>query len=450
MKLSRKWILVAALVMSVAMATSGTLAYLTDRDSEVNVFTFGNVDIELNEEFEQGTQLIPGKDINKLPSIENTGKTNAWVWMTLSIPAELDAPDSASDNVIHWNWTGATDEAVMSETSLQKAHANGWISEDITMDMIKANNWTWDMSGDAYETEIGGKAYHSYDLLYNAQLAPGEKTLPGIVKVYMDAHIDIDPEGNLHHVQNGNVTDIDWNIYEDNAPTIYIAAYAIQTEGFADIDTAYKAYAEQWGENGGVEYVTPVLVTSIEEMRAALEDGATDVIVKGVEINDNPFNGRYYKDRNIVFADCTFTTNMNWMYVNDATFTNCTFDVGSANSAVHYDELFGDAVFTNCTFKSGKVQIGTNKDGTATVTFNNCVFEETTQTHSIWTEMGMRIYSPVTFNGCEFNNRVVMAGFADQPVTFDSCTMNGGDPVYYNDNTDGIIRGGNIPAVTIK
>ena len=36
---------------------------------------------------------------------------------------------------------------------------------------------------------------------------------------------------------------------------------------------------------------------------------------------------------------------MNYMYINDATFTNCTFDCGSANSAVHYDELFGDLVF---------------------------------------------------------------------------------------------------------
>ena len=448
MKLSRKWILVAALVMSVAMATSGTLAYLTDRDSETNVFTFGNVDIELNEEFEQGAQLIPGKDINKLPTIENTGKTSAWVWMTLSIPAELDVPTSASDNVIHWNWTGATDAAILSETSLQKAHENGWISEDITMDMIKANNWTWDMSGDAYETEIGGKAYHSYDLLYNAQLAPGEKTLPGIVKVYMDPHIDIDPEGNLHHVQNGNVTDIEWNIYKDNAPTIYIAAYAIQTEGFENVDLAYAAYATQWGKNGGgVEYDTPVLVTNEDDMYAALDKGETDLIVKGVTITENNFNGHYYKDRNIVFADCTFKATMDYMYINNVTFTTCTFDSGSANAAVHYDELFGDALFDGCTFKSGKIQIGANKDVTGTVTFNECTFEPTTQTHSIWSEMGIRVYSPATFNACEFNNRVVMAGANDLPISFDTCTMNGGTAITVE--TD-IIRGGNVPVVTIK
>ena len=35
-------------------------------------------------------------------------------------------------------------------------------------------------------------------------------------------------------------------------------------------------------------------------------------------------------------------------------------------------------------------------------------------------------------------------------TTFDGCTMNGGSPVYYVDNTDGIIRGGNVPNVTVK
>ena len=140
---------------------------------------------------------------------------------------------------------------------------------------------------------------------------------------------------------------------------------------------------------------------------------------------------------------------MNYMYINDATFTNCTFDCGADNSAVHYDELFGDLVFNNCTFKSGKIQIGANAGVTGTVTFNNCVFAETTTT-SIWAEKGIRVYSPAEFNSCEFNNRVVLAGANDLPITFNSCTMNGGTPVYYVDNTDGIIRGGNIPAVTIK
>ena len=45
----RTWIAVIALVASLLIAATGTLAYLTDTDSDVNVMTLGNVDIEQHE-----------------------------------------------------------------------------------------------------------------------------------------------------------------------------------------------------------------------------------------------------------------------------------------------------------------------------------------------------------------------------------------------------------------
>ena len=60
MKLNRKLVLVLALLMSVAMITTGTLAYLTDRDSDVNVFTVGNVDITL-EDGREATVTLKGQ-----------------------------------------------------------------------------------------------------------------------------------------------------------------------------------------------------------------------------------------------------------------------------------------------------------------------------------------------------------------------------------------------------
>jgi len=89
MRLNRKWILVLSLLMSVAMATSGTLAYLTDRDSRSNVLTLGNVDIRLDEEFNQGSTLLPGIDVTKTPTVENIGKNDAWVWITVAVPDAL-------------------------------------------------------------------------------------------------------------------------------------------------------------------------------------------------------------------------------------------------------------------------------------------------------------------------------------------------------------------------
>ena len=45
----RTLMLVLALSASLLMAVTGTLAYLTDTDSDVNVMTLGNVDIEQHE-----------------------------------------------------------------------------------------------------------------------------------------------------------------------------------------------------------------------------------------------------------------------------------------------------------------------------------------------------------------------------------------------------------------
>ena len=62
----RKIMLLAmALCMVAILAVGGTLAYFTAEDSADNVFTMGYVDIELEETFEQKSDLVPGLDINK-------------------------------------------------------------------------------------------------------------------------------------------------------------------------------------------------------------------------------------------------------------------------------------------------------------------------------------------------------------------------------------------------
>lgn len=279
MKLTRKTILVMALLISVAMATTGTLAYLTDRDSEANVFTFGNVSIDLNEAFGQGATLVPGVNIEKKPVITNTGKNDAWVWMTFSIPSALDnlvqgTEQGSNENIIHWNPLGATTEGYVSETRVNNAIAEGHLPEGTTAAAILAANSTWNVFnslGDGknvYTEEIDGVAYNTYVLLYNKALTPGETTLPSIFKVFMDAQIDIDPNGDLYRVVKGNATPVDWNINTDGNPIIYVSAYAIQKDNFDTVEEAYAAYGKQWGDNG-TEYGKPaVIVTTADEAAA--------------------------------------------------------------------------------------------------------------------------------------------------------------------------------------
>ena len=270
MKLNRKWLMVIALVMSLTMATAGTLAYLTDRDSEANVFTMGNVEIDLNEEFNQGAELIPGQNIEKKPTITNTGKTDAWVWMIWSIPTALDnavqgTETGSNENTIHWNPTGATAEGYVNATRVQKAFADGVLTADMFpagttnyVDYITANNMTWnvfnsiDTGKNMFQQNVDGVPYNHYVLLYNKALEPGETTLPSVYNVFLDAHVDIDPDGNMYRVEKGVATDLKWNIKDNGNPVIYVSAYAMQKDGFTTVKEAYNAYNVQWTTDGGV------------------------------------------------------------------------------------------------------------------------------------------------------------------------------------------------------
>ena len=140
-------------VLVAGLSIGGTLAYLTDRDSATNTFTVGDVEIELEEEFEQGSQLMPGVDIVKKPTITNTGDNDAWVWMTIAIPSELD-DSNASKNILHFNY---------SEESVAEGKWN-W---------AKADGTYWNM----YTEEIDGKNYNVYVVSYETPLETDEKTI---------------------------------------------------------------------------------------------------------------------------------------------------------------------------------------------------------------------------------------------------------------------------------
>ena len=199
------WLLVV--VLTAGAAIGGTLAYLTDRDSEANVFTVGDVDITLDEEFQQGSQLLPGAGVEKDVQIKNEGPNDAWVWYTYAVPQGLEA--------------------------------------GLILSFDNTDQWT---AGELIGTkEVDGVTYNVYVSKYNNVVAAGETTDVGLTKVTMDPAVDITPEGDAYLVNAGATTSLNWNINNTENPIIFINAYAIQTEGFADVDAAYAAFAGQWG-----------------------------------------------------------------------------------------------------------------------------------------------------------------------------------------------------------
>lgn len=206
MKKTLAILLVVALIATVAI--SGTLAYLTDRDAEVNIFTVGNVEIEVEENFNQGEELMPGVSVTKEVSIKNTGDNDAWIWYSYAVPV---LPGSMGDLI------EVTHESVGSD---------------------------WVELRTPYTMTIEGETYNVYTVGWNAVVAPNASTGMGMSKVTLNRWIDFNVnDGNWYHVYGGNTTQI---MDVDNA-RVYVTGYAIQAAGIDTLSDAFALFNEQWG-----------------------------------------------------------------------------------------------------------------------------------------------------------------------------------------------------------
>lgn len=321
---------VLVLVLCIGLTVGATVAYLTDRDSAANIFTVGDVSIELSEKFEQGAKLIPGVDIEKIPVITNTGKNDAWVWLELAIPSALDnwnpnGEEGSNNNVIHWNPLGATTAgegySYVTEERVNKAIADGHLS-GVTYEEIVEYNMTWDVfnalvnGGNAYTTtiKVGNRnvPYNVYVIPYNKALEPGETTLPTLYNVFLDATVDIDPEGNWYKVVDGTATSLNWNVKTNGYPVIYVSAYAIQKESFNNVGEAYAAYQNQWAENGKEWGTAARVVGTAGELGTAVtslggEIVLADNIATDAQLNVNKDSVIYLNGYTITSKDPTKT-----------------------------------------------------------------------------------------------------------------------------------------------
>lgn len=116
---------IITLSLAVALAATavigGTLAYFTDTEKKENIFTVGNVEIELTEpnwdasgEEEAGT-VYPGEPLAKDPTVKNTGANPCFVRVSVS---DLDQFGDKGDIVyltdyvegaLHEGWVDGND-----------------------------------------------------------------------------------------------------------------------------------------------------------------------------------------------------------------------------------------------------------------------------------------------------------------------------------------------------
>lgn len=248
----RKIILLAtALCMVAILAVGGTLAYFTDTDNAVNVFTVGNVKIELIEqqrnyengqqipgsaieEFEDGKKLFPivgsaqgDKDEYGLPTAKNYldkiisvgvlgGSEDAYVRVLVAIPAALDAGKSSAANVLHFN---LGNEFATGDYNGPADHQN-WLTWELVHENVTLTA--------AKDADIKPGQYHIYMFTYKNPVSENKVTGSAcVVGFYLDKNVDFDGE---HYTLNGNVIDYDLA----NGVSIPVFAQGVQSAGFVD------------------------------------------------------------------------------------------------------------------------------------------------------------------------------------------------------------------------
>ena len=247
--MKKKIVSLALAVCLIAIAAVGTLAYFTDKDNETNTFTVGGVKIDLIEQergenglqtFTQNKVLMPivgsaqgEKDnygqpvaanyVDKIVTIQNTGKSAAYVRAYFAIPAALDdgyETFNAGANILHFNFGNKFDE----DGTLVSTCDAEWI-------------WTHDGKWNYFETTIDNVAYNVYFADYYQPLAANATTEQFVSGVYLDSHVDMDAQGNYIDTRFPNA---DLSILKGtvNCP---VYAVAVQAAGFKSADAAVTA-----------------------------------------------------------------------------------------------------------------------------------------------------------------------------------------------------------------
>ena len=221
--MKKKLMAIALAVCVVAVLAAGaSLAYFTDKtEAANNTFTMGNVKITLDETDltktdgsrtpagNTYTNLYPGMDMVKDPTVHNTGRNDAWVRVIVRVASGAAFMDQFKD----------TQYGQSPLEGLTHGLGEGWQITASTKDTA-----TNDMV---------------YTIVYNTVLKPGESTPAVFNKLYIPATFG-----------NGEMAAITYKNANDetvNGFTMSIHAEAIQSEGL-NATSCQDAFTNYWAD----------------------------------------------------------------------------------------------------------------------------------------------------------------------------------------------------------
>lgn len=232
----------------------GTLAYFTDTEDEINVFTLGNVVIDLVEEqrddagtgleqFEDNKVLLPivgsaqgeqknvggynlptaANYVDKIITVDNEGTQDAYVRVLIAFPAKMDDAQ-ASNMLMHWNQDGTEPDGIWTRTD---CGVQVTLGEDKDKEVYNVYNFTYNPILTAKDTNGATTSY------------------PAILGVYIDERVNatVGTDGAItYSITNAAGQVVKSATYaKDTAPKLYVLTQGVQEAGFANADAALTA-----------------------------------------------------------------------------------------------------------------------------------------------------------------------------------------------------------------
>ena len=322
---------VLSVFLVVAILIAGAYAFLSATDSKTNVFTVGNVAIELHEIFngkdygkgedpgaigDKIENIVPGQSIEKAPYVINTGKNPAYTFIAVGIPTdtsanvyngkgtytaktELDIKVKAY--AIQEQYNGATN-AEETWTNYFKNDMISGTASDAGIELFTLNDGTsavttgthtigsdWQEFSTPYSVNDGGNTYtyHFFKYVANNELLPvGTTTTHLFENVVFNENIggDTPPEP---------VT-INYLLPEDNTDTL---AGEVNLAATSDIPEGYRLVESKTvmpGESIGDVYFDASMDKSTENKTGDYIDAETGEVIYS--------NLKLYKDTNALYT----------------------------------------------------------------------------------------------------------------------------------------------------
>ena len=249
----RKLILILAIVLSVAIAAGGTMAYLQDTDEDVNVMTLGNVYITQNEqERNEAGELVPFTQEKPMyPAVYEGDAIDYADKEDWPVPDDqawqmLEDNENVIDKIVTVTNTGKSPAYVRTLIALEGTGKYGPNYADGAMvKYLWCGSEVGDRIAAAFEGEItvDGVDYTVISFTYVNELAPGETTIPSLKQLYLSKDA-----GNEEMEYYGEYYDV------------LVLSQAVQTQGFEDQNENGTAADEALNTAFGKAEVTENLI----------------------------------------------------------------------------------------------------------------------------------------------------------------------------------------------